>query len=301
MDFSNINTSNKSTAALIGALKKTSFVKQDFSKDDEWSISKDKDGNGAAVIRFIASKDGELFQEVRSHGYKNKSANRWYIENCPKTLDWEKSCPACEHGQNLLAGRDYKTLPKDEQDRIKPFFANTSYWANILVETDPANPENEGKVFKYRFGKKILEKIMARAADDPLDEKIKGINVFDHIDGASFKLVVKKVSGFPNYDTSSFKDPAPLCGGDQKKIDALIASGHDIGYMTTVANFKEYSELKKKFYAVVGLDQPAHSTVDDIHDNSDTSDDVSYNNEDTMSDSGDDDLDYFQNLSNETL
>ena len=87
MDFSNINTNNKGTAALLNALKKTSVVKADYSRGDEWSITKDKDGNGAAVIRFIPSKDGELFQEVRSHGYKNKNTNRWYIENCSKTLD----------------------------------------------------------------------------------------------------------------------------------------------------------------------------------------------------------------------
>lgn len=306
MDFSNISTGNKGTAALLGALKKTSLVKQDFSRDDEWAISKDKEGNGAAVIRFIPSKDGELFQEVRTHGYKNAGTNRWFIENCPKTLDWEQDCPACEHAQTLLAGRDYKGLGKTEQDQIKPFFASTSYWSTILVEQDPANPENEGKVFKYRFGKKILEKVAARAADDPLDDKIKGVNVFDVQDGASFKLVVKKVAGYPNYDTSSFKEPEALFGGNKKKIDALVASGHEIGYMTTEKNFKEYAELKKKFYAILGTASPQHKTAEEVEDTTekqsfDDPDPMSGVDTDTSMDGDDGDLDYFNDLSNEDV
>jgi hypothetical protein len=306
MDFSNINTNNKGTAALLNALKKTSVVKADYSRGDEWSITKDKDGNGAAVIRFIPSKDGELFQEVRSHGYKNKNTNRWYIENCPKTLDWEQPCPACEHANALMAGRVYKDMTKDEQEKIKPFFANTSYWANILVEKDDACPDNEGKVFKYRFGKKILEKIAARAADDPLDDSVKGINVFDLTDGASFKLVVKKVAGFPNYDTSSFKSPEKLFGGDKKKLAAMAEQSHDIGFMTTEKNFKEYAELKKKFYGVINVAEPAHKTAESVDTTTEKQDYEEPNVETSTgspdaSGTGDEDFDYFSHLSNENI
>jgi hypothetical protein len=290
-------------ASLMDALKKkTSFVKQDFSKDDEWTISKDKSGNGAAVIRFIPSKDGELFQEVKSHGYKNPQSNKWFIENCPKTMDWDNLCPACEHAQALLGGRDYKSLTKDEQAKIKPFFTNTSYWSTILVEKDDANPENEGKIFKFRYGKKILEKILGRAGDDPLDDAIKGVNVFDPKDGASFKLVVKRVEGFPNYDTSSFKAPEALLGGNQKKIDALVQTGQEIGYMRTDKNFKEYSDLKKRFYSILGKEIPAQEeevldkpVTEESYDKPEVPD-VSFD-----SGSDDEDLDYFKELSSSNV
>lgn len=306
MDFKNINASNKGASALLNELKKrTSVVKNDYSRDDEWTISKDKEGNGAAVIRFIPSKDGELFQEVRSHGYKNPVTNRWYIENCPKTLDWDNPCPACEHAQALLAGRDYKSLTENEKKEIKPFFANTSYWSVVNVEKDDAVPDNEGKSFKYRYGKKILEKIGARAADDPLDDSIKGINVFDVKEGASFKLVVKKVAGFPNYDSSSFKNPEALLGGDKKKVEALLASGPEIGYMSSEKNFKEYGDLKKKFYNILGINENIPTSAEKLDT---TTEEAKYEEPVTSStsfDSGsegeDEDLDYFKNLSTESV
>lgn len=298
MDFSKIDSNNKSLDSLLKAFGKTRFAKSDFSDETEWTLTKDKEGNGQAKIRFIPSADGEFFVEVRSHGFKLNDS--WYIENCPKTLDWENKCPACEYAGSLKYGRDWDKIPKSEQTKISPIFAKTSYWANILVEKDPTNPENEGKVFKFRFGKKILEKIYSRAIDDPLDGT-KGINIFDPVDGASFKLKSKKVAGFLNYDDSSFDVPAPILHGDNDKIDALIKTGVKITDLRKTDNFKSYDDLKKKLARIVGASHvaPSADVAMDSKEETKYDSDQNFDNEtSTSSDTGEDEdaFKYFQKL-----
>jgi hypothetical protein len=256
MDFSKLKE-NKSTAALLKSLQKTSFAKSNKYGNDEteWRISKDKEGNGSAIIRFVASPDGELFQEVRNHGFKKNG--KWYIQNCPKTLDWDNACPVCEEANKRVGDRKWDEIPKAEQDEIRPMFAKTSYWSNVLVIKDPAEPENEGKVFKFRFGKKILDKIVARLQDDELEGK-EGINVFDNDDGANFKLIVKKVAGWANYDDSSFMAPSKLKNGDE-----VVKNGHEIGWMRSDKNFKVYEELCKAFNKVMGSSSTPTKTAED--------------------------------------
>lgn len=255
MDFSKLNTGKKSLNDLYKALGKTKLVKTDYSDDTEWTLTKDKDGNGSAKIRFIPSPDGELFVEIRNHGFKENGS--WFIENCPKTLDWDNGCPVCEHAKALQKGRDWEKISTAEQATIKPLFAKTSYYANVLVEVDPANPDNDGKVFKFRFGKKLLEKIAARAQDDPLDGS-EGINVFDVHEGAALKLKCKKVGGFLNYDDSTWDVSKPLLGGNEDKIDELIKTGPAIGSLRDADKFKSYEELLKKLNRVIGVSgQPA--------------------------------------------
>lgn len=249
MDFSKINANEKSLNALLGAFGKTRFAKSDFGDETEWKLQKDKAGNGSAKLRFLPSPTGEYFVETRDHGFKIKDA--WYIERCPKTLDWENPCPACEYADALKKGREWDHIPESEQAGIRPIFGKTSYWANVLVEKDPENPENEGKIFKYRFGKKILEKIYNRAIDDPIDGT-KGINVFDPVEGASFTLRCKKVKGFFNYDDSSFGMPESLFGGDADKIDELIKSGQNINEERGEKKFSSYEDANKKLKRLIG-------------------------------------------------
>lgn len=299
MDFSKIKE-NKSTSALLNSLKKTSLAKSNkYGADDaEWRISRDKEGNGSAKIRFVPSPDGELFQEVRNHGFKKNG--KWYIQNCPKTLDWDNACPTCEEANQRVGDRKWDEIPKAEQDEIRPMFAKTSYWSNVLVEKDPAVPENEGKVFKYRFGKKILDKIVARLQDDEL-EGTEGINVFDLEDGASFKLIVKKVAGWANYDDSSFMSPSPLKNGED-----VVKNGHEIGWMRSDKNFKTYEELKRIFDKTMGntsKDVPA--TAEEAVDNSVPKEDSNYSKESDDvdktegNDSDDDYMSYLQSLADE--
>lgn len=292
MDFSKINTGKKSLDNLVKALNKTKLVKTDYSDDTEWSLSKDKDGNGQAKIRFVPSSDGEYFIEVRNHGFKLNGG--WFIDNCPKTLDWDNPCPVCEHGEGLKKGREWDKIPKAEQDAIKPFFAKTSYFANVLVEVDPANPENEGKIFKFRFGKKILEKIAGRAQDDPLDGT-EGINVFDVLEGASFKIKCKKVAGYLNYDDSAFENPSKLCKGDVDKIDALLATGPALAKLGTTENFKSYADLKKRLVKLLGEDAPPAARDYQKEDKAATPD-VPDLSKETDEDDTDDSFSYFKNL-----
>lgn len=249
MDLSKINTGKKSLNDLFKALGKTKLVKTDYSDDSEWQLTKDKDGNGSAKIRFLPSSDGEYFVEIRNHGFKENG--NWFIENCPKTLDWDNPCPVCEHAQSLMKGRDWDKLCDADKSLIKPLFAKTSYFSNILVEVDPANPDNEGKVFKFRYGKKILEKIAGRAQDDPLDGS-EGINVFDVMEGASLKLKCKKVAGFLNYDDSSWDVSKPILKGDMDAIDELIKTGMPIGDLRGADKFKPYADLQKRLNRVLG-------------------------------------------------
>lgn len=306
MDFSKINSSNSSTAALLGALNKTSIVRNtNYDRVDEWNVTRDKSGNGSAVIRFIPSPDGELFMEVKNHGFKNDESGRWFIENCPKTLDWENGCPCCDHANDMKRGREWKTIPEAEQKKISKFFPKTSYWANVLVIKDPDVPENEGKVFKFRFGKKILEKIMARASDDEMTETT-GINVFDLVDGANFKIDCKKVAGWPNYDGSTWLSPSPVAKGKdaEEKMNEIVKSGHDIGWLRSDKNFKEFAELIKKFNSTMGTNVPATTAAEDVVDESipDAEDETVYDSGlDSNVSEDDEDLDYFSNLANENV
>lgn len=232
-----------------------------YDDKDEWKLTLDKAGNGSATIRFLPSKDDNSvpFVKIFTHGFKENG--QWFIENCPTTLgnqDGNNPCPACEANSEL-----WETGLESNKKIASKRKRNLSYWANIIVVKDSKNPDTEGKVFKYRFGSKIMEKIQAKAnppeelGEDPIDVTC----VFD---GADFFLSTKKVSGYQNYDDSQFKTPKPVKGiEDEAKQEEIIGSMHDLNKIIAPSEFKKYDELKSRFERVTGEKSGASSATAD--------------------------------------
>jgi hypothetical protein len=243
----------KSAAQLQEQLKELSGS-QKFEKDPtEWTMTVDKAGNGSAVIRFLpATGEGEEvipFVKMFSHSFKEPKTNKWYIENCPTTIGKPyDDCPVCSGNSALFeAGKTDKAIKDYASSRSRKL----SYWANIVVIKDEANPEAVGGTFKYRFGKKIFEKI--EAALNPDLEEESPILVTDVYEGANFHLKAKKVSGFQNYDDSKFvSQTSELFGGDEEKLNKAWAAMHPLKPIVAEKQFKSKAELDKSYARATG-------------------------------------------------
>lgn len=293
----------KSTADLAAQMAKLNGSKG-FSSDDkgEWKLKLDAEGNGQAVIRFLPSKNEESlpFAILVNHGFKKNG--KWFIENCPSTHGDYDSCPVCQY----ISKNDLYNSNNKEYGLVK---RKTSYWANILVVKDSRAPENEGKVFKYRFGKKIWDKINAMIqVDEELGET--PVDVTCPWEGANFVLKVKQVSGFSNYDESKFLSQSEIPNiNDQSYQKELFDQMVDLSEMTAKDKFKSFEELNDKFNKIMGTaalggaaaaaSRQADKVADDLdafdadmsdYDNK-TADDFMSTSTSTSSGSDDEDLD----------
>lgn len=236
----------KNPAALQAQLANLSGNKGFNSEDKgEWKLKLDNAGNGQAVIRFLPGKgeEGVPFAVLVNHGFKKNG--KWYIENCTSTHGDYDSCPVCQH----LSKNDSYNTNNEEYKLLK---RKTSYYANILVVKDPAAPENEGKVFKYRFGKKIWDKINAMVAVD-VEMGETPIDVTCVYEGANFVLKVKKVSGFSNYDESKFLGQSEIPNIDDESYQAQLQEQMiDLTTLTSKDQFKSFEDNQKKFLQVMG-------------------------------------------------
>ena len=239
---------------LTSEMNKLTTKSSDSYKDDRfWKPELDKSSNGYAVIRFLPACDGEDIPWARlfTHGFKGPGG--WYIENSRTTLG-DKD-PVSEMNTLLWnSGQDSdKDIARNRKRRL-------SYISNILVVSDPANPQNEGKVFLYKYGKKIFDKV--NEAMNPEFEDETPVNPFDFWEGANFKLKVRKVAGFINYDKSEFESTSAVYDGDDSKLEELWKTQYALTEFTDPSNFKSYEELKTKLNKVVGND--IRSTADDF-------------------------------------
>lgn len=242
----------QSTADLAAQLQSLSGT-QKFEKDpSEWTLTVDKAGNGSATIRFLPAKgeNGEMtpFVVMKSHSFKDPDTGKWYIENCPTTIGGAyDDCPVCRNnGPIFEAGK----TDKAKKDLASARARKVSYWANIVVIKDDANPEAVGKVFKYRFGKKIFEKI--QTALTPAIEELAPLVVTDVFEGANFYLKAKKVSGYANYDDSVFGPKCELFGGDEAKLEAVWNAMHPLKPITAEKEFKSVADLEKSYARATG-------------------------------------------------
>ena len=216
-----------------------------------WQPTVDKAGNGYAVIRFLDSpqvdgEDGMPWAQVFSHGFKGPSGS-WFIENCPTSLGGQK-CPVCESNSALWNSgiEANKSLVSGENGRKRKL----SYISNILVIKDSNHPENEGKVFLYKYGKKIFDKIKAKLEPEFEDED--KINPFNFWKGANFKLKIRNVMNYRNYDNSSFDSPIALFDGDDDQIETVWKNSYSLKEFLKPSEFKSYDELKGKLDRVLG-------------------------------------------------
>lgn len=220
-----------------------------------WQPTADKVGTGQAMIRFLAApQDNDYpFVEMYSHGYKNESNGKWYIENCPTTIG--AKCPMCESNNELwnLGGQE-------NQDLVRARKRKKSYISNILVVNDPADPSNNGKVFLYKYGPKIFEFISNLA--NPKFEDIHPVNAFDLWEGANFRLRFCKANGQRSYDQSVFDQPSPVAGSDEK-IQAIWEQEYSLLEFKDTKEFKTYEELTNRLNATMGAKHVA-SAADQI-------------------------------------
>ena len=227
-----------------------------------WKPTLDKSSNGYAVIRFLPASEGEDLPWIRqfSHGFQGKGG--WYIENCPTTIGGK--CPVCEANNEMWNSgiESNKNIARDRKRKL-------SYISNILVISDPSAPQNEGKVFLYKYGKKIFEKIEEKMHPQFQDEE--AVNPFDYWKGADFKLKVRKVDGYVNYDKSDFAAPMPLFGGDDSKLEAIWKTQYPLKDFTNPKEYKGYDELKRKFDMVLSGGSNAPKRAEEIEDSEETS------------------------------
>lgn len=214
-------------------------------KDDsnEWKPTVDNAGNGYALIRFLPAPQGEDMPWVQlwNHGFQGPTG-KWYIENSLTTL--KQTDPVSELNSELWNSgvEANKEIARKQKRRL-------SYFANILVIEDSGNPSNNGKVFLFKFGKKIFDKIKDVMQPEFKDET--PMNPFDFWDGANFKLKIRQVEGYRNYDKSEFAAPAPVATSDEA-IEAIWKQQHSLQAIIDPSNFKSYDELKKKLDFVLG-------------------------------------------------
>jgi len=244
MSFSSLKRDSASAFdKLTKELEKVSSGDNGSNRDENlWKPEMDKSGNGYAVIRFLPAPDGEdiPWAKIFSHAFQGPGG--WYIENSLTTIG--KSDPVGDMNRQLWnsgSDRDKETARKQKR--------KLSYYSNIYVVQDPLHPENEGKVFLYKYGKKIHDKIVEAMQPAFADET--PINPFDFWKGANFKLKIRKLDGYWNYDKSEFDSPSTLGKFDDDQLEAIYKSENSLAELTAPDKFKTYEELEKRMNTVL--------------------------------------------------
>ena len=256
LDFSALKKGRGNFDSLMKEVEKIATPQtQEAQKDDRfWSLEVDKAGNGSAIIRFLPPPKGEDLPWVRiwNHGFQGPTG-KWYIENSLTTLG--KPDPVSELNTELWnSGTEAnKEIARKQKRRL-------AYIANIYVVKDPAHPENEGKVFLYKFGKKIFDKI--KDVMQPQFEDEEPINPFDFWKGANFKLKARNVEGYRNYDKSDFESSTPLAEDDE--MEKIWNREHSLQEFLDPKHFKSYEELKQKLEQVLSTSSASTPRVDNV-------------------------------------
>ena len=246
MSFSNLKKQSSLgslTAKLVSQVEKMN--KGSNGVDDRlWKPEVDKAGNGYAVVRFLPAPDGEDLPWAKLYTHAFQGPGGWFIENSLTTLGQKD--PVSEYNSQL-----WNTGVDSDKEVARKQKRKLSYYSNVYVVKDPSNPANEGKVFLFRFGKKIFDKITAAMQPEFEDET--PINPFDFWQGANFKIKIKKVAGYWNYDSSEFSAPEALLGGDDDALETLWKQEFSLAEIVAPDQFKSYEDLKKRLDYVLGI------------------------------------------------
>ena len=244
MSFASLKKQSKLGSLTQKLVKEVEKMNNNGGQGDDrlWKLEVDKGGNGYAVIRFLPAPDGEDLPFVKLYSHAFQGPGGWYIENSLTTLGQKD--PVSEHNSELWnngtdAGKD--TARKQKR--------KLTYISNIYVVKDPANPENEGKVFLYKYGKKIFDKLTAAMQPEFEDEE--AIDPFDFWQGANFKLKAKNVAGYRNYDSSEFASTSALLDDDEA-LEAVWKKQFSLAELVAADQFKSYDELKTRLNSVLG-------------------------------------------------
>lgn len=250
-NFATLKKSSNVLDRLNKELEKLNAPASEKQQDTRfWQPEVDKSGNGVAVIRFLPAPavDGDdalPWVRIWNHGFKGPSG-KWYIENSLTTLNQKD--PVSEYNSVLWNSTSDENSPTRKQAREQK--RRLTYISNILVVSDPKHPENEGKVFLYKYGKKIFDKISILM--NPEFEGDEAINPFDFWKGANFRLKIRTVEGYRNYDQSVFATPSAL-SDDDAELEKIWKSQYSLKEFLEPKNFKSYDELKRKLEEVLEL------------------------------------------------
>jgi hypothetical protein len=288
--FASLKRNRSDLSKLTKAIEATAQPSEGGKDDDRfWKPVVDKAGNGMAVLRFLpapqADGDDALpWIRVFSHGFQGPGG--WLIDNCLTTIG--QNCPVCEANSTLWNSgiEANKNIARDRKRKL-------SYIANVLIVSDPSNKNNEGQVKLFKFGKKIFDKISEAMNPEFPDEK--PINPFDFWEGANFKLKIRKVDGYQNYDKSEFESVSALLDGDDDKLEELWKKEYSLKVFVEPKEFKSYEQLKSRLDKVLGQAVPAAVASKAAAASLSEDDDVPF---DTSS-ADDEDLDYFKSLANQ--
>ena len=249
MSFAALKRNRTDLSKLVEQAKETSGTQNTRQSQDDrfWQPTRDKAGNGYAVIRFLPGDAEAATPWVRywDHAFKGPTG-QWYIEKSLTSIGQQD--PLSE-----LNSKMWNSGIESDKGIVRQRKRNLRYIANVLIVSDPSNPENEGQVKLYRFGKKIFDKIMDSMQPQFPDET--PVNPFDMWEGADFTLKIRKVEGYPNYDASSFKSPAAMPGSDEE-LEAVYEKQYDLNEWTDPKNYKTYDELKTRLALVLGESAP---------------------------------------------
>ena len=250
VDFAKLKSQSgkQSLDKLTQELSKVSGNQQEKQSDDRfWYPAVDKAGNGFAVIRFLPAPGEEDTPFIRmfSHGFKGPTGS-WMFDNCLTTKGHK--CPVCEHNTEL-----WNSGLESDKNIVRERKRKLTFISNVYVITDQQNPENEGKVFLFKYGKKVFDKL--NDAMNPQFPGDKPMNPFDLWDGASFKLKIRNVDGYRNYDKSEFDRSAPLA--DDSEMEKIWKRCYSLQEFLDPSNFKSYDALKERLATVLGAGTPA--------------------------------------------
>lgn len=217
-----------------------------------WSPTLDKAGNGYAILRFLPAAAGEdaTFVRLFTHGFKGPTG-KWYIENSLTTLGQKD--PVGELNSSLWNATEDDKSPEREQARKQK--RRLGFVSNVYVVKDSGNPDNEGKVFRFKYGKKIWDKLQGAMYPEFADEE--GFNPFDLWEGANFKLKIRQVDGYKNYDKSEFDSRSQLIDtgdedGDNEAMQQIWQAEHSLATLVSPEQFKSYAELETRLKEVLG-------------------------------------------------
>jgi hypothetical protein len=243
MSFADLKKQSKLGSLTAKLVKEVEKMNTNSSGDERlWKLEVDKSGNGYAVIRFLPAPNGEDLPFVKLYSHAFQGPGGWYIENSLTTLGQKD--PVSEYNTTLWnngtdAGKD---LARKQKRKL-------TYVSNIYVVKDPSNPENEGKVFLYKYGKKIFDKLTAAMQPEFEDEE--AIDPFDFWQGANFKLKAKNVAGYRNYDSSEFAAVSALLDDDEA-MEGIWKQQYSLEEFVAPDQFKSYDDLKKRLGYVLG-------------------------------------------------
>ena len=249
MSFKDLKKQSKLGSLTAKLVKEVEKMNNNGASGDErtWKLDVDKSGNGYAVIRFLPAPEGEDLPFVKLYSHAFQGPGGWYIENSLTSLGQKD--PVSEYNTQLWNnGTDAGKETARKQKR------KLTYMSNIYVVKDPANPENEGKVFLFKYGKKIFDKLTAAMQPEFEDEE--AIDPFDFWQGANFKLKAKNVAGYRNYDSSEFAAVTPLLDDDDA-LEGLWKKQYSLAEIVAADQFKSYEDLKKRLEYVLGSKRPA--------------------------------------------